>query len=65
MMERDCDCLVDICYRDKKYIYRFKNIKVTTTEPPLQIFKRCGYDRAEVKTVPIASVWLEIRLWGW
>ena len=39
MMERDCDRLVDICYRDKKYIYQFKNVKVTTAEPPLQLFK--------------------------
>ena len=56
MMERDCESLIDICYRDKKYIYQFKNIKVTTAEPPLNLFKRCGYDRAEVTTAPIVSV---------
>ena len=56
MMDRDCDCLIDIAYRDKKYIYQFKNIKVTTAEPPSQIFARCGYSKEEVKTAPIVSV---------
>ena len=56
MMERDCDTLLNLSYRNNKYIYQFKNVKVTTTEPPLHLFNRCGYDRAEVKTAPIASV---------
>jgi len=56
MMERDCDTLLDIGYVNKKYIYQFKNIKVTTAEPPLQLFKRCGYDKVEVKTAPMVSV---------
>jgi hypothetical protein len=56
MMERDCDTLLDISYKNKKYIYQFKNIKVTTSEPPLELFKRCGYDKKEVKTAPIVSV---------
>jgi len=53
MMEKDCDTLLDISYRDKKYIYQFKNIRVTTTQPPTELFKRYGYDRKEVKTAPI------------
>jgi hypothetical protein len=55
-MEKDCDTLLDISYKNKKYIYQFKNIKVTTLEPPLKLFKRCGYDKKEVKTAPIVSV---------
>ena len=56
MMDRDCDTLLDITFRNGKYIYQFKNLKVTTAEPPLELFKRCGYDRAEVNTAPIVSV---------
>jgi len=56
MMKKDCDTLIDIAYRDKKYVYQFKNIKVTTAEPPSQIFARCGYSKEEVKTAPIVSV---------
>ncbi len=44
MLERDCDTLLDITYRDKKYIYQFKNIKVTTIKPPLPLFKEYAYD---------------------
>ena len=29
---------------------------MATTERPLKLFNRCGYDRVEVKTAPIASV---------
>jgi len=55
MMEKDCDTLLDISYRDKKYIYHFKNIRVTTTAPPTELFKRYGYDKKEVKTAPIIA----------
>jgi len=55
MMEKDCDTLLDISYRDKKYIYQFKNIKVTTTAPPIELFNRYGYSKTEVKTAPIVS----------
>ncbi|CAA6824365.1 MAG: Unknown protein [uncultured Sulfurovum sp.] len=56
MMDKDCDTLLDIAYKNKHYIYQFKNIRVTTTEPPLKLFKRYGYHREEVKIAPIASV---------
>ena len=55
MMEKDCDTLIDIDYREKRYIYQFKNIKVTTTAPPLELFKKYGYDKTELKTAPIVS----------
>jgi hypothetical protein len=55
-MERDCDTLLDISYKNKKYIYRFKNIKVTTLEPPFQLLRKYAYDKKEVKTAPIVSV---------
>jgi hypothetical protein len=56
MMERDCDTLLDIGYLNKKYIYQFKNIKITTTAPPFKLFKKYGYEKREVKTAPIVSV---------
>ena len=55
MMEKDCHTLIDIAYRDKKYVYQFTNIKAISNEPPLKIFARCGYDRENVKTAPITS----------
>ena len=56
MMEKDCDTLIDIAYRDKKYVYQFKNIRVMTAEPPAKLFKRYGYMKEDVKTAPIVSV---------
>jgi len=56
MMDKDCDTLLDIGYRDAKYIYQFKNIRVTTTATPSEIFERYGYERAEVKSAPIVSM---------
>jgi hypothetical protein len=55
MMERDCDTLLDIGYVNKKYIYQFKNIKITTTAPPSKLFEKYGYDRNKIKEAPIIS----------
>lgn len=55
MMEKDCDTLVDIAFKEKRFIYQFKNIKITTTEPPTSLFKQYGYEKEEVKTTPIVS----------
>ena len=55
MMDRDCDTLLDIELKDKKFVYQFKNIKVTKAEPPSALFKRCGYDGLKMKNVPIIS----------
>ena len=55
MMDRDCDTLIDIGFKDKKFIYQFKNIKVITAEPPSEIFNRCGYDKSKTKDTPIIS----------
>ena len=54
MMDRDCDTLLDISYKDKKYIYQFKNIRVTSPLLPKEIFAKYGYTKSEVKTAPIA-----------
>lgn len=55
MMERDCDTLLDIGYVNKKYLYQFKNLKITTNAPPFELFQRYGYDKFEEKTSPIVS----------
>ncbi|CAA6811518.1 MAG: Unknown protein [uncultured Sulfurovum sp.] len=55
MMEKDCDTLVDIAFKEKRFIYQFKNIKITTTEPPSKLFERYGYDKSELKKAPIVS----------
>jgi len=55
MMEKDYDTLLDISYRDKKYIYRFKNIQISTLAPPTELFNRYGYTKTEVKSAPIVS----------
>ena len=55
MMEKDCDTLLDISYRDKKYIYQFKNIRVVTTAPPIELFNKYEYNKTKVKTAPIIS----------
>ena len=55
MTDRDCDTLLDISFKDGKFIYQFKNLKLTTAESPSAIFKRCGYDRTKLKKAPIIS----------
>jgi len=55
MMEKDFDTLLDISYRDKKYIYTFKNITIRTIAPPTELFNRYGYTKTEVKTAPMVS----------
>ena len=55
MMKKNCDTLLDIGLIEGKFVYQFKNIKVTTAELPKDIFKRCGYDNAEAKDAPIVS----------
>ncbi|MBU1668080.1 hypothetical protein KKC13_06640 [bacterium] len=55
MMEKDCDTLIDIAFKENRFIYRFKNIKITTTEPPSKLFERYGYEKNEVKTAPMVS----------
>jgi hypothetical protein len=55
MMEKDCDTLLDISYRDKRYVYQFKNIRVISTLTPTEIFAKYGYSKSEVKTAPIVS----------
>jgi len=44
-LEKDCDTLLDITYRNKNYVYQFKNIKITTTTPPLELFNQYGYKK--------------------
>jgi len=55
MLEKDCDTLIDIGLNKKQFIYQFKNIKITTTEPPLKLFEKYGYEREDVKKEPIVS----------
>jgi hypothetical protein len=55
MMERDCDTLLDITYREKKYVYQFKNIRVVSIEVPTKLFAKYGYSKTEVKTAPIVA----------
>jgi len=55
IIEKDCDTLLDISLENKHYIYQFKNIKLTTTTTPYELFKRHGYNREEIKKAPIIS----------
>jgi hypothetical protein len=55
MMEKDCDTLIDIGFKEKRFIYRFKNITISSTEAPLKLFTRHGYVKEEVKTAPMVS----------
>ena len=55
MMDREYDTLLDISYYNKKYIYKFKNIKITTIAPPTELFNKYGYSKSNIKSAPIAS----------
>jgi len=56
MMEKDCDTLVDIGFKEGRFIYRFQNITIASVEPPPKLFKQYGYEKSELKTLPIVSV---------
>ncbi|CAA6802338.1 MAG: Unknown protein, partial [uncultured Sulfurovum sp.] len=53
MMEKDCNTLIDIGFKENRFIYQFKNIKISTTEPPSRLFEKYGYDKSELKKAPI------------
>ena len=55
MMDRDCDTLIDIEFKNNQFVYQFKNIRVLSLVPPLKLFNRYGYDKQELKTAPIIS----------
>ena len=54
MLEKDCDRLKDIAFKDKKFVYLFSNRKILTSTPPKELFKRHGYEKEELKKAPIA-----------
>ena len=55
MMDKECDTLLDIDKQGGRFVYQFKNAKLQIDEPPSELFKRCGYEKSEVKTAPIAQ----------
>ena len=63
MMEKDCDTLLDIWLENRRYVYQFKNIKVTSTATPYELFKRYGYKREDTKKSPISSA-IQQKLMG-
>jgi hypothetical protein len=56
MMEKDCNTLIDIGFKDNKFVYQFKNIRVFSAIPPLNLFNKYGYDNNDVKTAPISTL---------
>ena len=56
MIDKDCDTLLNIGYFNKKYIYQFKNLKITTNAKPIELFNKYGYDKAEEKSAPIVTI---------
>jgi len=55
MMDKDCDTLLDIFYKDNKFIYQFKNTKVITTAQPFEIFNKYGYQKAKAQKPPMVT----------
>jgi hypothetical protein len=55
MLEKDCDTLVDIDFREKRFYYKFKNRTISSAVSPEKLFYRYGYDKSEEKTAPIVG----------
>ena len=55
MMDRDCNTLIDIEFKNNQFIYQFKNIRVLSSVAPLKLFNRYGYNKQEVKIAPIVG----------
>ena len=55
MLQRDCDTLIDIDFKDKRYFYYFKNTTFSSEAEPKKVFAKNGYDKKEVKTAPLVG----------
>jgi hypothetical protein len=55
MLEKDCDTLVDIDFREERFYYKFKNRIISSTVTPQRLFDRHGYNKSEEKTAPIVG----------
>ena len=55
MLEKDCDTLVDIDFKDKRFFYIFKNRVISSSVEPKKLFEKHGYDKKDEKTAPIVG----------
>ena len=56
MLEKDCDTLIDIDFREERFYYKFKNRTISSPVSPQKLFYRYGYNKNEEKTAPIVGV---------
>jgi hypothetical protein len=54
-LDQDCHTLLDISYRNERYVYQFKNARAVTTGNPEALFKRFEYIETDSYLPPIAS----------
>ena len=55
MLQKDCDTLIDIDFKDKRYFYYFKNTTFSSEAEPQKVFEKNAYDKKEVQTAPIVG----------
>ena len=63
MLEKDCDTLLDISFKNKRYYYTFKNRIISSKVEPKKLFQRHGYNRQEVKKAPIVAE-MKVKIMG-
>ncbi|CAA6818912.1 MAG: Unknown protein [uncultured Sulfurovum sp.] len=54
MLEKDCDTLIDIDFREKYFYYKFKNRSISSMVEPQKLFAKYGYDKIS-KTAPMVG----------
>jgi len=59
MLDKECDTLLDIDYKEGKYYYIFKNLTMHSSVIPPKLFAEYGYQKEEIKKSPIVPSVLE------
>jgi hypothetical protein len=55
MLEKNCDILKDIVFKDKKFVYIFSNRTIVSTASPQELFQEHGYEKEDFKKAPIVA----------
>ncbi|CAA6805853.1 MAG: Unknown protein [uncultured Sulfurovum sp.] len=56
MLEKDCDTLIDIDFKAKRFYYTFKNRSISTMVEPKKLFDKHGYDNTSKKAPMVEEI---------
>lgn len=56
MLEKDCDTLIDIDYKEKRFYYKFKNRTISSMVEPQKLFGKHGYEKTSKKAPMVGEI---------